>query len=117
KAADSSNDIEPRPYGSLGVVFVRAGIAEIGQYPVTAELGEEAVIGSRDTGAGGVIGIDYGPHVLRIKSTRYGSRAHQIADHHGEVTTLGSSSHAGLPALRILPNSAADSGCSRRASE
>ena len=42
---NGGNDIEPRPHGSLGIVFVRAGIAEIGQYPVASELGEEAVIG------------------------------------------------------------------------
>src|SRR5262249_11124819 len=48
------NDIEPRPHGSLGIVFVRAGIAEIGQYSVAPELGEEAVIGSHDTGAASI---------------------------------------------------------------
>ena len=42
---NSGNDIEPGPHGSLGIVFVRAGIAEIGQYPVASEIGEEAVIG------------------------------------------------------------------------
>src|SRR5262245_9773965 len=31
---NGSNDIEPRPHGSLGIVFVREGIAEISQYPV-----------------------------------------------------------------------------------
>jgi hypothetical protein len=50
---------------------------------------EEAVIGSRDTGAGGVIGIDHAAHVLRIESGRQCRRAHQIADHHGEVAALG----------------------------
>ena len=64
------NDIEPRPHGSLGIVFVREGIAEIGQYPVAPELGEKAVIGPRDTGAGSVIGVDHGTHVLRIESGR-----------------------------------------------
>src|SRR5262249_17675142 len=44
------NDIEPRPHGSLGIVFVRAGIAEIGQYSVAPELGKEAIISSRNTG-------------------------------------------------------------------
>jgi hypothetical protein len=105
EAANGGNDIEPRPYGSLRVVLVRARIAEIGQYPVAAELGEEPVIGQHDTGAGGVIGVDHGSHVLRIESVRKGSRANQIADHHREVTTLGSR-HARLPGLSVLPNSA-----------
>ena len=51
-----TGDIESRPHGSLGIVFVRFGIAEIGQYPVAPEVGEDAVIGSRNTGTGGVIG-------------------------------------------------------------
>ena len=46
-------DIEPRPHGSRGIVFVRD---DISQYPVAPELGEDAVIGSRNTGTGGVIG-------------------------------------------------------------
>src|SRR5262249_38784573 len=49
ESGNSGNDIEPRPHGSLRIVFVRYGIAEIGQYSVAPELGEEAVIGSRDT--------------------------------------------------------------------
>ena len=67
---NSGNDIEARPHAALGIVFVRAGIAEIGQYPVPPELREEAVIGSRNTGAGGVIGIHHGAHVLRVESGR-----------------------------------------------
>ncbi len=65
-----SNDIEPRPHGSLSIVFVRDWITKISQYPVAPKLGEEAVIVSRDTGTGGVIGIDHGAHVLRIESRR-----------------------------------------------
>jgi len=67
---NSGNDLEPRPHGSLGIVFVRAGIAEIGQYPIAPKLGEEAFIGQHDTGAGGVISIDHSTHVLWIKSGR-----------------------------------------------
>ena len=36
--SDSGNDIEPRPHGSLGIVLVRAGIAEIGEYSVPPEI-------------------------------------------------------------------------------
>ena len=88
---NSGNDIEPRPHGSLGIVFVRAGIAEIGQYPVASKLGQKAVIGWHNARAGGVIGIHHGTHVLWIESGRQSSRAHQIADHDGEMTPLGSS--------------------------
>ncbi len=89
ESRNRGNDIEPCPHGSLGIVFVRDWITEISQYPVAPELGEEAVISSRNAGAGGVIGIDHGAHVLRIEADRQGGRAHQIADHHGEVTAFG----------------------------
>ena len=36
-----------------------------------------------------MVGVDHSAHVLWIESGRQGSRAHQIADHHGEVTALG----------------------------
>ncbi len=82
------NDIQSRPHGSLGIVFVRARIAEIGQYPVASKIPDEAVIGQHDTGACGVIGIHHRVHVLRIESGRQRSGAHQIADHHREVTAF-----------------------------
>ena len=44
ESGNRGDDIERRPHGSLGIVFVREGIAEVGQYPVAPELGEEAVI-------------------------------------------------------------------------
>jgi hypothetical protein len=52
---------------------------------------------------GGVIGIHHSTHVLGIESGREGSGAHQIADHHGDVTALGSG-RPGLPALHLPPN-------------
>ena len=67
---NSGHDIEPRAHGLLGIVLVRTRIAEIGQYPVAPEIGEDAVIRQRDTGAGGLKGIDHGAHVLRIESGR-----------------------------------------------
>src|SRR5262249_60303913 len=38
------NDVEPRPHGPLGIVFVRARIAEIGQYAGSSEITEEAIV-------------------------------------------------------------------------
>ena len=102
---NSGSDIERRTYGSLSIVLMRTGIAEIGQYAVAPEIGKEAVKGQRDTGAGGLIGIDHGAHVLWIKPARQSSRAHQIADHHGQVTAFGGA-HSGMVARR-LPHFAA----------
>ena len=70
KSRNGGNDIEPCPHGSLSIVFVRARIAEIGQYPVAPKLTNEALIGQHDPGAGGVIGIQHRVHVLRIEAGR-----------------------------------------------
>ncbi|HET7382529.1 MAG TPA: hypothetical protein VFJ59_08090 [Pseudolabrys sp.] len=42
---NSGGDIEPRAHGSVGIVLVRAGIAEIGQYPIAPEISKETIIG------------------------------------------------------------------------
>ena len=70
KPPNRGNDIEARSHGSLGIVFVRAGIAEIGQDSVAPEIAEEAVIGLHDADAGGVIVIHHRAHILGIESGR-----------------------------------------------
>ena len=67
---DGSNDVERRAHGTLGIVLVRTRITEIGQYPVAPEIREEAIIGQRDTGAGGLKGIDDCTHVFRVELGR-----------------------------------------------
>src|SRR6476620_10455390 len=42
---NSRNDIERRAHSSLGIVFVRAGIVEIGQYPVAPKIGTSKASG------------------------------------------------------------------------
>ena len=66
-----------------------AGIAEIGEYSVAHKPGDNAVISGNDPRAGGPIGTDHLPHVLGIEARRKRSRAYQIAEHNGEVTSLG----------------------------
>src|SRR5262249_10770700 len=70
KPRNSGNNIKSRPHGSLSIVFVRARVAKIGQYPVAPKISDEAIIGHYDTSAGGVVVIHYGVHVLRIESGR-----------------------------------------------
>ena len=41
KPRNRGNDIERRPHRSLGIVFVRAGIAEIRQYFIAPEITED----------------------------------------------------------------------------
>ena len=66
-----------------------AGIAEIGEYPVAHKPGETAVVSGDHPRAGGPIGADHLPHVLGIEASRERSRAYQIAEHDGEVASLG----------------------------
>src|SRR5262249_38888430 len=42
---NSGNNIKSRPHGSLSIVFARAGVAKIGQYPIAAKIPDETVIG------------------------------------------------------------------------
>ncbi|MFZ0029231.1 MAG: hypothetical protein WBQ54_12085 [Pseudolabrys sp.] len=91
QSCNSGSDIERCTHGSLGIVLVRTGIAEIGQNPVTSKIRNEAVIGQRDAGASGLKGVDHGAHVLWIQSRRQGCRAHHVADHHGQVAALARS--------------------------
>ena len=66
-----------------------AGIPEIGEYSVTDESGDDAVISGNDPRAGGAVGPDHLPHVLWIEARRERSRAYQIAEHNGEMASLG----------------------------
>ena len=66
-----------------------AGIAEIGEYSVAHKPGDDAVISGNDPRAGGPIGADHLPHVLGIEARRERSRAYQIAEHDGEMASLG----------------------------
>src|SRR5262249_50620342 len=79
----SSSDIECRAHGSLGIVFVRTRIAELGQYSVATEIGKEAIKGQCDACAGGLKCIDHRAHVLWIEPGRQSSRTNKIADHYG----------------------------------
>src|SRR5262249_56597519 len=65
---NGGNDIEPRPHGSLGIVFVRDCIAEISQDPLRPELREPADIGSRHKCATAWISMRHEAHILRIAS-------------------------------------------------
>ena len=72
-----------------GVVFVRAGEAEIGQHPIAHELRDEAVVARDCAGARVLIGPDDFPHVLGIEPRRHRGRTDEIAEHDGELAALG----------------------------
>ncbi len=66
-----------------------AGIAKIGEHAVADKPGNAAVVIGNNPRAGGPVGADHLPHVLWIKASGELSRAYQIAEHHGEVASLG----------------------------
>src|SRR4029453_2016902 len=70
-------------------ILVRGGIAEIDEYPVAHKPGETAVVSGDHLRAGGPVGADHLPHVLWIEASRERRRAYQIAEHDGEVASLG----------------------------
>src|SRR5262249_22945324 len=71
------------------VILMCARIAEIGEYSVADEPGDNAVVGGNDARAGGPIGAEHLPHVLGIEARRERSRADQIAEHDREMASLG----------------------------
>jgi hypothetical protein len=84
-----SNHVEPGSHGALGVILVGAGIAKIGEHAIAHEPGDVAVVNGNDVGAGGPVGADHLPHVLWIEASGDLGRTYQIAEHHGEMASLG----------------------------
>jgi hypothetical protein len=74
---------------------VGIGVAEIGQHAVAHELGDVALEALDHAGAAVLVGANDLPQVFRVQGGRHGGRAHQVAEHHGELTSLGFGSAAG----------------------
>ena len=70
EAADSLDDPEARPDRVLGIIFMRARIAEIDQHTVTHVFGDKAFHPRCDFGDGAVIGGDDLAQILGIEPRR-----------------------------------------------
>ncbi len=64
-------------------------IAEIGQHTVAHVLRDKAAVALDQFGAAAVIGADDAPQILGVEPRRQRRRAHEIAEHHRELTALG----------------------------
>ena len=84
----SFDDGEPHPNGALSVMFVRLGIAEIGEHAVAHVLGDEPPVALNEARAAPVIGRNRLPHVLGIEPHRHRCGTNEIAEHHGQLTAL-----------------------------
>ena len=87
--ADGLGDRQARPHGTLGVVLVRAGPAEVGQHAVAHELGDVPAE-ARDLARDGVlVGAQDLAHLLGVEPAAQRGRADQVAEHHRELSALG----------------------------
>jgi hypothetical protein len=78
-------------YGALGVVLVGAGISKIGEHPVAHIARNEPAEAFDRPGNAAVIRADDPAQILRIEPRQQCRRAHQIAEHHGQLPPLGRS--------------------------
>src|SRR5215471_18904289 len=76
-------------YGSLGIIFVRLGIAKIYEHTITQILGDMAIKALDDLSTGGVIGLNYFAQVFRVKLARERCRVHEVTEHDGELAAFG----------------------------
>ena len=79
--ADRFDERQPRPHRALGVILMRARIAEIDQHPIAHVLGHEAVEPGDRLSDALVIGADHGTHVLGVELGRERRRADEINEH------------------------------------
>jgi hypothetical protein len=80
---------ERSPHSALGVVFVRARIAEINENAVAHVFGDKTAVTLDSRGAAAMIGADDVAQILGIELSRKGRRADEVAEHHGELPSFG----------------------------
>ena len=90
------DQLEARAHGSLGVVLMRAGPAEIGQDAVPQTPGGMALEALDHRSSRAVVGAHDRAHVLGIEPGGQSGRADQVAEQDGQLPPLGPSSRRGL---------------------
>jgi hypothetical protein len=79
---------EPGANCSLSVMFMRLGVAKIGENAVTHVFCNEATIALDLFGAAAVINGNDVPQVLGVEPSRQRRRANQVAKHDSELASL-----------------------------
>ena len=82
------NDLQGRPHGALGVVFVRGGPAEIGQDAITDVAGDKPVVARDHIAAEGSIRVQQAAQLFGVELFTQRRRTHQVAEHHGELAAF-----------------------------
>ncbi len=87
------NDLQGRPHGALGVVFVRGGPAEIGQDAVAHVAGDKPVVARDHLAAEGAIRVQQAAQFFGVELFTQRRRTHQVAEHHGELAAFATVRH------------------------
>ena len=86
---DCCGEAEARPGRALGLVFVRAGPAEVGEHAIAEKLGDVS-LEARDLAGHRVLVIpDQLAHLFGIEPGRERRRTHQVDEHHRQLPPLG----------------------------
>ena len=95
--ANGRGNRHTRSHGTLGVVLVRAGPAEVGQHAVPHQL-RHMPIDARDLAVDRVlVSAQDRAHVLGVEQGREHGRADQVGEQHGQLAALGLRWRRGRP--------------------
>ncbi len=87
--ADLLGEGQPRAHRALGVVLVRARVAEEGEGSVPGDVGDDAAPRFDDLGDAGDVGAHGVAVLFRVEPGRHLGRAHQVGVDHCELAPLG----------------------------
>ena len=88
ETGDIGDKCKRRMHGALRIVFVDAGITEIGERTIAHVPGDEAAEAFNGLSCAAVIRADDLPQILGIESGGEQCRSDQIAEHDGELAAL-----------------------------
>src|SRR5262245_54722697 len=88
KVSHSSKNSQPRAYCSLGIIFVRLGIAEVHEKPISEQLGDMSFIALDNFGADVLVCPYHIPPVFRVELAGEFGGIDQVAEHDGELTAF-----------------------------
>ena len=74
----SGDQLQPRPHGALGVVFVSLRVAEVDQHAIAQMFGDESVKPAHGLGDASLVGGDDLAKVLRVHAGGEGRRADKV---------------------------------------
>src|SRR5215475_11603123 len=73
---------------SLGIIFMRLGIAKIDQETIAKKLGDVPIIALNDFRADALVGSDNIPKVFRVELSRELGGVHEVAEHHSQLPSF-----------------------------